>query len=116
MESHCMNFSAWKYQETAEGDDHVEVTRLLLQEATDDDAEATASWHPDGICHFSELASNSCWLPNRIAHVAYRLNQRRITNFLSEPANENFYKLGVIFMCVLPHALAEFRASEYTVG
>src|SRR6516164_6214346 len=48
-----------------------------------------------------------------IAYVANRVNQRRFTKFFSEPTNEHLNELGIVFMRVLPHAFAQFRACEH---
>ena len=52
-------------------------------------------------------------LADRIADVPNRVNQRRFTEFFSEPTNEDLNQLGIVFMRVLPHAFAQFRACEH---
>ena len=51
---------------------------------------------------------------DRVAHVANGMNQRRITDLSSEPANEYFDQLGIILMRVFPNALAQLGARENT--
>ena len=48
-----------------------------------------------------------------IAHVANGVNQWRFTKFFPEPTNEHLNQLGVVFVRVLPHTLAQLRACEY---
>ena len=48
-----------------------------------------------------------------IADVANRVNQRRFTELFPEPANEHLNQLGIVFMRMLPHALAQLRAREH---
>ena len=48
-----------------------------------------------------------------IAYVANRVNQRRFTELLPEPANEYLDQLGIVFMRVLPYAFAQFCACEH---
>ena len=59
------------------------------------------------------------WKPNlrrldSITDVPYCVDQRRITDFFSEPADEYFDQLGIILMGVFPNALAQLRAREDT--
>ncbi len=48
-----------------------------------------------------------------IAYVANRVNQRRFTEFFPEPTNEHLNQLGIVLMCMLPHAFAQLRACEH---
>ena len=45
---------------------------------------------------------------DRIADVAYGVNQRRITELFSQPTDEHFDQLRVVFMRVFPNAFAQF--------
>ena len=55
-------------------------------------------------------------LLDRIADVANGVNQRRITDLLSETADENFDQLRMVLMRVFPNAFAQFGAREYAAG
>ena len=52
-------------------------------------------------------------LADRIADVPNRVNQRRFTELFSEPTNEHLNQLGIVFMRVLPHTFAQFRACKH---
>ena len=51
---------------------------------------------------------------DRITNVTHGVNQRRITNFSSQPSDENLDQLRVVFVCVFPDAFAKLRAREDT--
>jgi hypothetical protein len=51
---------------------------------------------------------------NRVANVAYHVNERRIAYSFSQAGNENFQHLAIIIMCMFPNAFAQFRARENT--
>lgn len=51
-----------------------------------------------------------------IADMADRVNHRWFAQLLSQPANEDLNELGVIFVCVLPDALAQLSAREHAAG
>src|SRR5947207_14741437 len=53
---------------------------------------------------------------DRITDVAHSVNQRRITNLFSQPADENFDQLRVVLMRVFPNAFAKLRAWEDAAG
>jgi hypothetical protein len=44
------------------------------------------------------------WFVNRIAYVAHCMNQWRIADFSSQPSDENFHQLGVVFVRVFPYS------------
>src|SRR5437773_4772473 len=53
-------------------------------------------------------------LVNCVAHVAHRVNQRWITDLLSQTPDENFHQLSIVLVFVFPDAFAEFSAGKDT--
>ena len=49
---------------------------------------------------------------DRISDVPHGVNQRRITNLFSQPADEDFDELRIVLMRVFPNALTQLRACE----
>jgi len=48
--------------------------------------------------------------------MANRVNQRRFAKFPSEPTNEHFNQLGIVFVGVFPNAFAQLRPREHAAG
>ena len=51
---------------------------------------------------------------DRITNVTHGVNQRRITDLSSQPADEHFDQLGIVFVWVFPNTFAQLGAREDT--
>src|SRR5205814_8169637 len=60
------------------------------------------------------MASFSFRLPDCVAQVSYRLDNRRRVNLLAQTADEGFDQFHAVLMFPFPDALAQFGAAENT--
>ena len=51
---------------------------------------------------------------DRVTHVTDGMNQRRIADLSSQPTDEHFDQLCIVFVRVFPNTFAQLGAREYT--
>jgi hypothetical protein len=70
-------------------------------------------------CYLRNRATDQCTSMafagvNRITNMTHGVNQRRITDLSSQPANEDFDQLRIVLVRMFPNTFAQFGAREDT--